>query len=69
MADPIQLVPNRPDAELAAEIEAKVITAYESILPVLDEAAKNGFIVQAAVAMGPFGKFIIQNIQIMKVFK
>lgn len=54
MTNTVQLVPNRP-----AEIRAKVTAAYESVLPVLDEAAKNGFIVQAAVAMGPFGKFII----------
>ncbi len=69
MNDAIQLVTTKPDAEIAAELKKKFEAAYiDNILPLFNEAAAQGFLVQINVAMGPFGRMVIQNIQIMKQF-
>lgn len=69
MADPIQLVPNRPDAELAAELKEEAVRLHEPLLALLDKAHANGFALAVQCGMGPLGKHVITNIQIMKVFK
>lgn len=69
MSDPIQLVPNRPDSDIAAELRRRFEQAYnEHIIPLFNEAAQNQFIVQVSVQMGPFGRMVIQQIQIMKQY-
>lgn len=69
MADPLQLVPNRPDAEIAEELKQKAIELHEPILKLLDEAHANGFGLNIGCGLGPLGKHIITQIQIVKVYK
>ena len=69
MADPIQLVPNRPDTEIAVELKEEAIKLHEPILALLDKAHSLGFGLNVACGLGPLGKHIITQIQIIKVFK
>lgn len=64
----ISLVPNRPDAEVAAELKEKIIAAYEPINTVLTEAKKAGFEVSVGIGPNPFGKFEITQLVIAKHF-
>ena len=69
MADPIQLVPNRPDAELATELKEEAIKLHEPLLALLDKANADGFGIAVQCGMGPLGKHVITQIQIVKVYK
>ena len=68
MADPIQLVPNRPDAELAAEFKKELLEACEPALLTLEKINKAGFQANIGFGMSPIGKMILTNLQIVKVY-
>ena len=68
MADPIQLVPNKPDAELAAEFKKEIVEAAEPLLAVLEKINKAGFQANLGFAMNPIGKMTLNQLQILKVF-
>lgn len=66
---PLQLVTSGTDAEKAEKLKEKIKEIYiNHLLPALDEAAKDGFIINAGVGMGQFGKFVIQQLDVMKKF-
>ena len=68
MADPIQLVPNRPDAELAAEFKDEIVKAAEPLLVVLEKINKSGFQANIGFSMSPIGKMTLNLLQISKVY-
>lgn len=64
----IQLVPNKPDAEVAEELKQEIIKAYEPVLLALEKAVRAGFQVQVNVGIGPLGKMQIAQLIIAKHF-
>lgn len=64
-----QIVPGKSDRELADEIKAKVIAAYETVIPVLQEAHNKGFQVNAGIGISQFGQVHIAHVIISKEFK
>lgn len=69
MPDPIQLVPGKTDQDVAAELKRKLIEVYQPLLQLADEANDSGMAFQVTIGPNAFGKFTIQQCQIMKVFK
>ena len=69
MTNTLTVVPSKPDAEVAAELKEKVINLYQPLLDLLSEANDKGFQVQVGCGVGPLGKYVIQQLQIVKIFK
>jgi len=65
----IKLVPGKTDVETANDLRNRLIEAYEPLLKLADEAQDAGLVFQCTIAPNAFGKFIIQQCSIMKVFK
>lgn len=63
-----QLVPTKSDAELAQELKAKVEEVYAPLLALLNEYDKYGFNVQAGVGKNAFGKYVIVQLQVIRVY-
>lgn len=68
MSEPIQLVPAKPDAEVAAELKAEIITAAEPVCLVLEKAQKAGFHININWGMNALGKMVIAQLIIAKHF-
>lgn len=68
MNEPIQLVPTKPDAELAEELKQELIKALEPTLVVATKALSLGFHVNFNLGSNAFKQVVIQNLQLMKVF-
>ena len=68
MADPIQLVPNRPDAELAAEFKKELLEACEPALLTLEKINKAEFQANIGFGINPLGKMTLNLLQIVKVY-
>lgn len=66
--DVVQLVPTRPDAEVAADLKRRMVEAYGPVLALLDEAAGAGFHVNLQAGMGLLGRHIVTVVQVSKVF-
>ena len=64
-----KLVPTKTDYETAKEIKQRVVELYEPLLQLLTEANRKGFQVQVGCGIGPLGHYVIQQLQIVKVFK
>lgn len=62
------LVPNKTDADYAAEIKQKIIDAYQPLFLVLQEADKRGFNVQSTVGKDFNGRFTFAQLQVVKVY-
>lgn len=62
------LVPNKTDADYAAEIKKKIIEAYQPLFEVLQEADKKGFNVVSNVGKDYQGRFTFAQLQVMKVY-
>jgi hypothetical protein len=69
MNDPIKLVPSRPDAEIAAELRAKMEAAWEPVCRVLDEARAAGFEISSAAEPDYAGRHRLTRLIIAKHFK
>lgn len=65
---PVRLVTTKSDAELANELKDKVAEVYEPLLALLNEYDKHGFNVQAGVGKNAFGKYVIVQLQVIKVY-
>lgn len=68
MTEPIQLVPNRPDAEVATEFKEEIIKSAEPILQTLEKINKAGFQANVQFGMTAFGKMQITQLVISKNF-
>ena len=68
MVDAVQLVPGRPDAEVAADLKNRMQAALIPVLTLMDEATAGGFIAQFQLGMGTFGKNVVQGITLSKQF-
>lgn len=65
---PVSLVPNKPDAELAAEFKAKAIELHEPLLKLLDEAHAKGFQISVGCGLGPLGKYVIMQMAVHRIY-
>jgi hypothetical protein len=64
-----KLVSTRPDADIAADIRAKMESAYAPVLRILDEATAAGFQVTCAAGPDYAGRHQIVNLTIAKVYR
>ena len=65
---PVQLVPTKSDADLAAEFKEKVIKAYEPLIEVLNEYDKHGLNMQCSVGKNAFNKYQIVQLAVVKQY-
>ncbi len=63
-----ELVPTKPDQEVANEIKNKLAEVYAPLLKVLDDAKDAGFYVQVQTGLNGFGKNVIMQLIIAKHF-
>lgn len=62
------LEPKLSDEELATKYKQQVIDVLNNVLlPVMDDALKNGLTINLQLGVTPFKKNIIQMVQIVKV--
>ena len=69
MTNTLTVVPSKPDAEIAEELKKKALELHIPILALLDEANEKGFQIMAQCGIGPLGKHVITQFQIVKVYK
>lgn len=63
-----QLVPTRPDSEIAADLKQRILQAYEPLLKLFDEATEQGFMVNVGTGPNAFGKVTITNFILAKKY-
>lgn len=65
-----KLVTTRPDAEIAADIKARVTAAMDPVLAIFDEAARAGLMIQwdNLAPSPPFYRHRIGGLRIVKHF-
>lgn len=63
-----ELVPNKPDKEVAEELKQEVVKALTPVCDVLDKAIKAGFIVNFQIGPGALGKQVITSLILAKHF-
>lgn len=69
MADPLQLVTAKTDAEAADEIKRALAEAYQPILAILERARAQGFVCNVQVGSpGPLSPISILALTVMKQF-
>lgn len=68
MSEPIQLVPTKPDAEIAAELKQEIIDAAQPVCLILEKAQRLGFNVSISWGMNALGKMQIAQLIIAKHF-
>ena len=68
MNDPIKLIPNRPDAEVAAEFKEEILKSCEPVLQTLEKVYKAGFQCNVQFGMSQFGKMQVMQLIISKNF-
>jgi hypothetical protein len=64
----LEIVPGKPDAEIAAEIRVAFEAKLTEVCKMLDDAERDGFSVQFQTAKGPLGRWIIGALQIAKPY-
>lgn len=69
MPEPISLVPGRTDQDIVNDLKKRVIEAYKPLLDLCTEANNDGFALQITIGPDAFGRFQIQQLQIIKVWK
>lgn len=68
-ANVVTLQPSKPDAELAAEAKAKVLSALEAVCVAMDEASSRGFAVNFSVgSSGVPAKTVVTGITVARFF-
>jgi len=65
-ADPIQLIPTKSDADLAAEIKKEVRAKILDICKVLDDARDKGFVINFGLGLDAFNHQIITTLTVAK---
>jgi hypothetical protein len=68
MNEPLTLLTNRTDKEIAAEIKGELIDAFDPILKILDKAKAAGFNVSFSIGPNAFNKMSIANMSFHKEF-
>lgn len=68
MNEPIQLVPTKPDAELAEELKAELLEALQPACEIATKALALGFQVQMNMSANAFKKVQVAQLQLLKVF-
>lgn len=62
-----ELVPTKPDTEVAAEFKKRIVKEHEPIIALWNEMAAAGFEVQMQISQGPLG-YHIAALKIVKVY-
>lgn len=65
---PIQLVTSKSDKEKAEEHRANIIQSSQAFLEALTEASNDGFVAQVTFGPDAFGKTVITQFNLMKMF-
>lgn len=62
----VKLQPTKPEAEVAAELKARVQAAMNPVLEIFDEAARAGLMIRwdSLQPSAPFFKHVINNLRI-----
>lgn len=63
-----KLVPTKPDTELAQELKAELVEASQAWLDACTKAHRAGFMVQSNFGPNYLGQYVIQSLQLVKVF-
>lgn len=63
-----QLVPTIPDAQKAEAYKDRLRPVLQQVCEIMDEAARDGFILQMSLGMVPPGKNVIQQLLMVKQF-
>ncbi len=62
-----KLITTKPDAELAQEYKTRAVECHKPLLELLNEAHRNGFIINLQCGPTPMG-IQITNLQVLKSF-
>lgn len=65
---PLQIVPAKPDRELAEEIRQRIISVIDPLLAEMSAAKRQGFDVLLGIQTDAQGKSFLQNLKIVKEF-
>lgn len=68
MNDPVQLITNKPDAEIAKEHKELIVEASKPLMEALTNARRDGFVTQLNFAEDPFQRIIINTFILLKQF-
>jgi lysylphosphatidylglycerol synthetase-like protein (DUF2156 family) len=66
--DTVKLVTTKPDTELAKELKAELTKAAEPWLEACTKANKAGFAIQSSFAPDYLGRYVIQQLQLIKIY-
>lgn len=64
--EPIQLLTNKTDKDLAEEFRQKLVEAYKPVCDLFDQAIAAGFLLNVNLGPNAFGKHQIQSFMIAK---
>lgn len=65
----VSLVPNKTDAEYAAELKERAIEAWKPLLALMQEANSKGFRMVVNAGMNELGQAFIHNLEVQKIYK
>ena len=66
---PARLIPNKPETEIAADLKKRINDVLNQVCPLMDEAAKAGFLVRwAGINPGQFGRHEVFDLHLLKRF-
>lgn len=63
-----KLVPTKPDREVAEELKAELMEAIKPWLEAATKAHKAGFVVQAQFGPNFLSQYIVQSLQLVKIY-
>lgn len=63
-----QLVPTKPDKEIAEELKIELAEGAKSYLDVCTKAHRMGFVVSSQFAANPFGQVVIASLSLFKQY-
>ena len=69
MTDPIQLIPTKSDHDIANQLREEAILAAKPLTDLMDKATSAGFRITIGLGVDGFGRSVVNNLEISKVFK
>lgn len=66
MADPLSIVPGKPDKETADDLRKRAEEAMKPVLMIMDEANESGLTMSLNLGVDYKGKNVITNLTIFK---
>ncbi len=66
MNEPVKLITNRPDVEIAAEHRQKIVEASKPLMEALTAARRDGFVTQLNFGEDAFKNIVINHFLLLK---